>query len=172
MLKKNYKIICNVVCAVLMVALLVLQFLPGYWSQKSDTPDKNGNYITDTTSLQGYIWMPEKYEVLDEYFKDLYGKKFELNQIILMPVVSLVFGTIGAVLALAKRRNKTTSKLGVLVGVIGVYGYLSHPIFQLNAMWIAHLVICILIALVGLTSVVISVMEKSAAKKKKASATA
>lgn len=172
MLKKNYKVICNVVCAVLMLALLVLQFLPNYWTCQNDRPDKDGNYKTDSASLQGYMWMPTEHKLLGNHFEDLYGKNFELNQVVLMPVVTLAFSAIGAVLALVNRRTKVTGKLGILVGAVGAYGYLSHPIFRMNALWIVHLVVCVVMALVGLTSAVVSIVSKRSATKKKAHAAA
>lgn len=52
MLKKNYKSIYNIVCSVLVLVLLVLQFLPGYWTAQKTKPEKDGSYI-----LKSPWWM-------------------------------------------------------------------------------------------------------------------
>lgn len=172
MLRKNYKIICNLVCAVLMFALLVLQFLPGYWNCQKDKPDKNGVYQSESASLQGYMWTPSEFKLFDDYFEDLYGKQFELNHVVMMPVATLAFGVLGIVLALAQRRKKLGSTFGILVGAIGAQGYLGHPIFQLNPIWVVHVALCVLMVVVGLVPVVVGIIEKWSAHKKKTRAAA
>ena len=165
MLKKNYKPICNFICVVLMLVLLVLQFLPGYWTAQKSKPDKDGNYKTDVASLQGYMWVPSEYTVLDDYFDDLYGDALIMNDVVMMPIITFVFGVLGIIFCSIMNHKAGVTLLPALVGGAGVIGYLMYPIFQLNSMWIVHFIVCVLIFGVSIASLVTSVTKKIIALK-------
>ena len=156
-MKKNYKPICNIICAVLMLILLVLQFLPGYWTAQKSRPEKDGTYKTDTASLQGYMWTPSEHTVLDDYFDDLYGDDLVMNDAVMMPIVTLTCGVLLCVFCVFMRDKSWLVILPALAGIYGVLGYLSFPIYRLNGLWVVHFVLAVLILLVSVTSLVTSV---------------
>lgn len=158
MLKKNYKPICNIVCSVLVLVLLVLQFLPGYWTAQKAKPEKDGSYKTDVASLQGYMWVPSEYTVLEDYFDDLYGDDLVMNDAVMMPVITLVGGVLLIAFSIFMSNKAWVALLPAIVGVIGVYGYLAFPIYQLNSLWVVHFILAVLILLVSLTSIVTSIV--------------
>ena len=156
-MKKNYKPVCNYICAALMLILLVLQFLPGYWTAQKAKPEKDGSYKTDTASLQGYMWVPSEHTLLDDYFDDLYGDDLVMNDAVMMPIVTLVCGVLHLVFCVFMSDKGTLALLPAIAGAYGVIGYLCFPIYQLNGLWIVHFVLAALILLVSVTSLVTSV---------------
>jgi len=166
MLKKNYKTICSIACAALVLILLVLQFLPGYWTHQKDKPNKEGVYETDSASLQEFMWVPSEHTILGDYFEDLFSKDFMLNDPVMMPVITLVAGVLCIVFTIFNREASWTALFPALVGGAGIYGYLCHPIFQMNGMWIVHLVVSVLIFGVAVASLVTSVILRIQAFRK------
>ena len=80
----NSNKILNYVCAVLLLVLLVTQFLP-FWA--CDCKDCNGEDI----SISEYVWFPDEHKKgLTQTLKDTYDKDFELNDLVLTPIVILV----------------------------------------------------------------------------------
>ena len=158
MLKKNYKSICNIVCSVLVLVLLVLQFLPGYWTAQKDKPEKDGSYKTDVASLQGYMWVPSEYTVLEDYFDDLYGDDLVMNEAVMMPIITLVAGALLIVFSIFMSHKAWLALLPAIVGSFGVFGYLAFPIYQLNSLWIVHFILAVLILLVSVISLVTSIV--------------
>lgn len=166
MVKINYKSICNFICCALLLVLLVLQFLPGFWTCQKSTADVNGNYPTESASLQEYIWTPAEFLYFENYFEKQFGKDFELNQVILMPVITLTCGVLGVLTGLLAHRKSWPGIFAALAGVVGAYGYLSHPIFQMGPNWQIHLGVCIAIAVVSVVMLVIDGVQKFLAFKK------
>lgn len=157
-MKKNYKSVCNYICAALMLVLLVLQFLPGYWTAQKAKPEKDGTYKTDTASLQGYMWIPSEHTVLDDYFDDLYGDALVMNDAVMMPIITLVCGVLHLVFCVFKGNKSWLAVLPAMAGASGVIGYLRFPIYRLNGLWIVHFVLAALILLVSAASLVTSVV--------------
>lgn len=156
-MKKNYKSVCNYICAGLMLVLLVLQFLPGYWTAQKAKPEKDGTYKTDSASLQGYMWVPSEHTVLEDYFDDLYGDGLVMNDAVMMPVVTLACGVLQLVLCAFMSHKSTLTILPAIAGVFGVTGYLGYPIYRLNGLWVVHFVLAVLILIVSAASLVTSV---------------
>lgn len=132
----NRTSICNIVCAVLMVILLVLQFMP-FWTY--------GEEEAMTSSIQGYIWFPTEKGDLENYLQAQTSPEFTINDILVMPIVVLVAGAVGVVLCLIKPDNMLVSLLPAACGLVGIWGYLSKAAFRLGANWQLHLVLCIAI---------------------------
>ena len=156
-MKKNYTPVCNIICAVLTLVLLVFQFLPGYWTAQKAKPEKDGTYKTDTASLQGYMWVPSEHTVLDDYFDDLYGDELVMNDAVMMPIITLVCGVLHLVFCVFMRHKSALAILPAMAGASGAIGYLQFPIYQLNALWIVHFVLAVLILLVSVASLVTSI---------------
>lgn len=166
MSKINYKSICNFICCALLLVLLVLQFLPGFWTCQKSTPDVDGNFPTESASLQEYIWTPSEFLYFENYFEKQLGKNFELNQVILMPVVTLVCGVLGILTGLIRHSKAWPGVFSVLAGLVGIYGYLTQPMFQMGPNWQLHLGVCFGISAVSAVLLVVNAVQKFGALKK------
>lgn len=130
-IKKNVSI-CNYVCAGLMLILLVLQFMP-FW----EVPDK-------TVSIQSYIWQPDTNKEVTDYLRLKLGADYKIDQIIAMPIWSIILCVAGIICSLIKPKSFFTALIPAFCGVIGIWGYLTKPAFQLGTGWVLHLIICII----------------------------
>lgn len=160
MLKKNYKTVCNIASSVLILVLLILQFWPGYWTCQGNKLKEDGSYETESASVQGYIWMPTEYSLLEDYFEDLFGKNLNMNDIVMMPIITLACGVLCIIFTVIKKNKSRVAILPALIGAFGIHGYLSYPIYRLNGMWVVHFVLCVLILAVALGSIVATVTKR------------
>lgn len=136
------------VSVALMGLLLILHFMP-YWS-----------YEGISTSIQTYIWSPSDHAQLETYLASQIGGEFSINNILLMPILVLVMTVAGIILCLWKWETPLMSLIPLFCGLVGVWGYLFKPAFQLGSNWVLHLVVCIgMIASSALTLVFASKNE-------------
>lgn len=171
MKKFNYSRICNYVCVVLMLLLLITQFLP-FWECKETCEDCGG-----TASISDYFWNPREHKTvasnmkelyLETYGKDLKGDngktfKFTANEI-LVPALVIFITAIGTALICTVFGKKPVSALVPFIGgLAGTYGYSTNIALQAGQNWQVHLVLSILVlvvSLVGLTGVIPQVRAK------------
>ena len=142
--------ICNIVCAILMLALVLCQFLP-FWSA-------NG----DTTSLQGYTWWPDDHKEVTNWLKTAIAFDFRANDVVIPTILMLIFGCLGSAFCLIKSKSCWVGFLSLICGGAGIWGYLTNPAYQLGNLWVVHLTLAIAItalcipALVACVKTVIS----------------
>ena len=122
--------IFNFVSVLLMGILLVLQFMP-FWSGDGAT-----------AAIQGYVWFPSGHPI-EPYLMGQLGESFAVNSIVLMPILVLVLGVAGIVLCIWKSDVSFMALIPLACGLVGIWGYLSQPAFQLGANWVLHLFVCI-----------------------------
>ena len=139
--------VTNYVCIAFMGLLLILQFMP-FWS-----------YDGMKTSIQSMVWAPSDHEQLEMYFVSQLGD-FWINDIVLMPVVVLVASIGGIILHIMKPQAKWNFIFPVLCGIIGCWGYLARPEFQLGTNWMLHLMVCILTLAIGIITFVVKCKDK------------
>lgn len=123
--------ICNIICIVLMAVLFILHFMP-FWS-----------YDGTSTSIQTYVWFPTDNTALESYIAGQVGGDYSINSIILMPIIVLVTTVAGIILSISMPDNLFISLLPLGCGLVGIWGYLSKPAFQLGTNWVLHLIVCI-----------------------------
>lgn len=139
-MKKNtttYVRACNIISAILLVVLAVYQFLP-FW--------RDGN---STSSIQGIVWLPLHHEDITDYLTKTVDPNFFLNDVILMPIVVLACAVIGLLMCTIKSDSKWSALIPAICAVVGIFGYLTTPIFQMGAFWGMHLAVCIEMLLVA-----------------------
>ncbi len=136
-MKNGAKLIrlCNIICVVLMLALLVCQFLP-FWVVGENQ-----------VSIQEHTWFPWLNEDLTDLFVDTFGRDFMLKDIVLVPFVVLFGCVLGAIFCLLKFKSAGIAWIPFFVGLVGIIGYLTVPALQMGALWPVHLVVCILITI-------------------------
>jgi len=176
MSKFNHNILCNVVLSLLVIVLLVLQFLPGFWTY--NVYDEDGEFVEhQNPSIHGLVWWPREYEdmiadeekgfdmepewvpYIDEHGRKLRMKDFPLNDVILMPAISIAFGALTVVFTILKIKKFWGSLFGFVVGLAGVIAYMTIPIFRMNPIWIWHLSASVGLAVVGGISLGVSLTQ-------------
>ncbi len=160
---KNAKKIAGILCivvAVLMLAMLVMQFMP-FWSAEEDT-----------ASINGYVWLPKSHKDLTNYFKDFFkneiGIKYSMNYFYLMPVIVLVCCVLGLALCATKRGGLVSFILPLIGGIYGARDYLMNVLFQMGQNWQIHLALCIAMAVVAGLGIAVCILGKIKFKKKAA----
>lgn len=163
MSKQKVKLVpwINILCAVLLLAVLVTQFLP-FWTVEEDT-----------SSISGYLWLANSHKVLGKQMTTWLGGATTLSNFAGMPALLFVLCVLGIALSALRIRSLLVSIVALLAGVVGTYQYLAMPIFQTGANWQLHLVFSILVlvgAVVSLGYVIALPFLKKNAKKEPAEA--
>ena len=127
----------NFVSVVLMAVYVILLFLP-FWS-----------YDGISSSIQSYIWFPGEKAELTAYLTAQLGESYTINNIIWPPILSFVAAAVGVILCAMYNDEPLMCLIPIVGGLIGVWGYLTTPAFQLGGNWILHLVVCIAMILIG-----------------------
>lgn len=127
----------NFVSVVLMAVYVILLFLP-FWS-----------YDGISSSIQSYIWFPGEKAELTAYLTAQLGESYTINNIIWPPILSFVAAVVGVILCAIYNDEPLMCLIPIVGGLIGVWGYLTTPAFQLGGNWILHLVVCIAMILIG-----------------------
>ncbi len=141
---KSRTSVCNLISVVLMIVLLVCQFMP-FW-----TYGENG----ETASIQDYIWNPSGYSALEKYFKAEVSADYDINSILLMPILVLVLCVAGAVLGVIRGSHAWVGAFPAFCGLAGVWGYLSKAVFQMGNLWGLHLTLCIVLLILGVYTLI------------------
>lgn len=115
--------ICYIICALLMVALAAYQFMP-FWTVGEDS-----------TSLQGYTWFPDNHKAISKFFRSEINPDYKVNDVILLPIVSLVVGALGAILCLIYPKKLWIIVFPILDSVMGIVSYLTNPYIQMGEGW-------------------------------------
>ena len=137
-MKKSLLIrIINIVCAVLMLALIVLQFLP-FWTTNEGV----------SASVQSVTWLPKSAneQAVQKYFQATLGKDVysmlpttpSINQLVVPALGVLAFGLLGLYFCLTKSSKPIHGIWALLCGLSCVIGYLVVPVYQLGSGWIIH----------------------------------
>jgi len=129
----------SALCALLMLVLLILQFMP-FWQYGEET--------NLASSMQSYIWFPNDHKELTSYIES-HIDDYNINQILLLPIITLVAGACGIVLCLIRGDHPAVHLFPAVCGVVGIWGYLSSPVYQLGSNWMLHLVVCIALTAVA-----------------------
>ena len=162
---KNYSRIFNYICALLMLVLLVTQFLPFWTCHCAKKCGEEGKEL----SVSSYVWFPKDHaKGITKDFDELISK-FELNDVILTPVVILVCSVLGIFFCIIKAKNPLMGIFPFLAGLAGTFGYLTNPVLKAGMNWQIHLIASIAVlaaSLVVLSKVVVNIVQK--AKKEKA----
>ena len=148
-LKKNPAIWVYVICAVLLLALVVTQFLP-FW-----TADE------DSSSISGLLWLASSHKGVNTMIVKSMGGALTLSNFAWAPALVLVLSVLGIVLcALRFKAAILVALVALLSGLVGMYQYLAMPIFQIGANWTLHLVASILVVVGALASLALVILAK------------
>lgn len=154
--------VLNYVCAILMLAILVLQFMP-FWNCSDCKSHKETDKMV---SIAEYVWLPEQHKPITndmtDLFKSIYGEnivdekgkpfKFDVSQISTQLIVAFFCGILAPVAALLFSK-KTMPLLIPLVGSVATLMiFLMSPVMQVGQNWIISVIVagvCTAVSAVG-----------------------
>ena len=135
----------NYLSALMMLAVVVLLFTPFWHFGEGEA--------AQAVSINSYVWFPGDHAELEVYFQNALGEKTDINQIIVSPILLLVFGALGTVICTLKADNKAVFLLPLAVGIAGICGFATVPALRLGSTWILMLILCITLVCLALASV-------------------
>ena len=152
----SYGQISSYICIVLMLLLLVTQFLPFFECPGCES---------GTTSVSDYVWFPDHHkEITKGVMKDLYGREYEVAQVILPNIAILVSCVLGIIFILKSGANPWISPIPFAGSAIAVFGYLTTIGLQIGQNWILHLgaaALVLICSLVTLSEPIVKLIKKA-----------
>lgn len=170
MKKEKMTIVCNLVCALLLLATLIMQFQP-FWTC---TDCKSHKGEDKGVSIAEYLWLPKHHEPIADEMTDLYreiygsdykdpatGRKFAFKVNYILPSVLTVFlgSVVGIVCCLLFHKKFFVTCIPLIVGVAGVYGHLVYPALKVGKNTQAQLVLAIVVTLVAFVSFLLGMIR-------------
>ena len=167
-MKKAIRII-NYICVVLMVAVLVMQFMPFWVCSGCKSHKDEARWV----SVAEYTWLPEHHRTITRNMTGVYqaeygedyvddnGKKYQfaVDDIITPCAVVLVTGVIGVLLCSILAKKAFVTWLPLICGVVGAVAYATLPAMKIGYNHNVHLLLTAALALVALPGVVIGVIN-------------
>lgn len=130
-----------IVCAVLMLAVLVLQFTP-YWHIGEGEEQQE-------VSIGAYVWFPTDHKEVDAYMKEQVSSDFNISGVVGVHTLVLVLSAAGLVLCLIKPAMPVSPVLVIGSSVSGLVGCLGMKAFQLGSTWAVLLILFIAALVMG-----------------------
>lgn len=130
--KIDAKNLTRLVCAMLLLAVFAMQFLP-FWHY--------GEQNEISRSINGYIWFPTDHNDLTSHLQTVVRADYKIEQILVVPIASMILSAVGCVLCFFKRDQFYTMLFPFFCGLIGLFGYLREPVFRLGNGWQIHMLL-------------------------------
>ena len=161
--------ICNCVCALLLLAALIMQFLP-FWTCSGCKTHKD---VEQGVSIAEYLWLPKHHtpvtNELTEMYRDLYGpdyrdpatgKKLTFTADFILPSILTVFlgSIVGIVFCVLKRKKFFVAVLPLIVGLAGLLGHLFYPALTIGQNTGLYVVVFIVVTVVAAASLIFGVV--------------
>lgn len=144
----NRTMVFNYVCALLTLALLVLQFTP-FW-----------HYNGKSASINGYVWLYPQDTELMGWFTSQLGTTQNVNSIVISSVLVLLFGAVGTVLCVIKSNIGLIALLPAAASLSCIYAFAAKPVFRLGSTWSIQLVICLAILAAAVMTIKVSIKHE------------
>ena len=165
MKKERMISLCNCVCALLLLATLVMQFQP-FWTCSGCKSHKG---VDKEVSIAEYLWIPKHHQPIADEMTDLYrdiygsdykdpatGKKFKFKANSILPATLTVFvgSIVGIVGCVIFRKKFFMSAVALVVGAAGIMGHLSYPALKVGHNAQTHLILlCVVTAAAAISLV-------------------
>ena len=145
---KNPQTLLKILGIVLMIIIAAVQFLP-YWQLEEEA-----------VSVNSYVWFPNDHKDVGKYIKAEVGEEVNIYSIIPAPGVTLLFAVLG-IAAFAKYPKLPLSAVcGVVVGIVGLWNYLTCPAYALGASQTLHLVLFGVVLAVNALACLLAIIAK------------
>lgn len=143
----SYSQIFMYISVALLLVMMATQFLP-FW--------ECAHCEDGVASISDYVWWPEHHkDITNDIMKDLYGKKFGLNDIVLTPILIVASTILSLFFCIKNAKKPLYAIIPAIGGGAGVFGYLATPGLLAGSNWEIHvavgavLLVCSLVALSG-----------------------
>ncbi len=133
--------LCNAACAILMVALLILQFTP-FW-------ELDGQQI----SIGGYIWFPTDHEDLTAHFREVVAPDFKVDSLVLSSLIQLLLPAAGIGLLIYNRESLYIPVCAAVCGAGTLCSFLFKAAFQQGVHWYLYPVLAVILLIAAIVSV-------------------
>jgi len=137
--------VCNLICAILMGVMLILQFVP-FWESTDGS-----------VSINSFVWLSYAHGDLERSLAAAVGESFSLNKLVVAPIFQTVTALVGIIVCLKWNDSSLSSLLPAACGVLGICGYLMIPAMQLGNMWILHLLVSAAMLVTAVVSIAVGV---------------
>lgn len=133
---------CNIVCAILTLCLLILQFAP-FW-----------NYGSGSLSINGYVWLDSDNTKIASWFNSQLGYEPGINAIVVITILVLVLGAASIIACIMKADNRLASFLSAATSISALYAFVFEPVFRLGSTWVIQLILSILTLIFAVMAIV------------------
>lgn len=125
-LKENPKVILNLMMALVMGLLAVLQFLP-FWHVEGEG-----------ISPMGYLGFPDDHSNLTSWLASSVAG-YNINQIVFWIFFITAFCVAGVILCIRFREKTAPAVIPVIVFALGILYWTISPVFRMGTLWVLHL---------------------------------
>lgn len=150
--------LCNYVCALLALVLLVFQFTP-FWSFIDDEGKEK------TASINGFVWLnPDESALVDDFSKALNPDLMPITKDVkITSVVTMVISCVAILLlcifsiifCIKKARNGAIATVPGLAALAGILTFALNPAYRLGTTWIVQLIVCVLLLAAAVVTFII-----------------
>lgn len=140
--------ICNIIAAVLLLAIIVCQFMP-CWTVKDET-----------LSIGEYVWHPYDHKDVTKYFAKTLDTELDSGSIAGVHIVFALGGIIAAVYCVSKSANVLPSILCAAIGIYGVISLNGNPILKAGSQWMTLMILSGLVILAAVAAIVTKILQK------------
>lgn len=147
--------ICNLLCVILMLALLVMQFLP-YWLDKDNLE----------VSLAEYVWNPTDHKDMSKQFKANYqtfGVEYDINDLVTGPIILMATSVITAFLCTIHSGKSKYSWIPLVGAAVNAYGFATNMALQYNSIWVVHFALSLVVVVLALVAIIVPIIVKERA---------
>lgn len=170
MKKERLTSVCNCVCALLLLATLIMQFQP-FWTC---TDCKTHKGMDKDVSIAEYMWLPKHHEPITDEMTDFYreyygpeykdpitGRKFKFKPNYILPSTLTVFvgsvvGILGCVIFCKKF---FLAGIPLVVGIAGLLGFLSYPALMFGPNTQTYMILYGVVTAVAAISLVLGAID-------------
>jgi len=175
---KNAKVITSLACAVIMLVILVMMFVP-YWDYIAI--DEYGEEKGEATaSINSFVWFPndnrgilnkfndvliESPDGLTTIYNGLYWdsemempEEINANKVALPIGFQILFGVFGVVICIWKAKSTAVSLFPICTGLAGIFGYLFIPALRMCTvpyLWYINLALAVICLAAGIVRLVL-----------------
>lgn len=149
--------ICNYICAVIALVLLVFQFTP-FWSYTEDGVEK-------ASSINGFVWLnPGNDALVDEFAKVMNPDLMPITNpvkitsviiIVVSCVAILLLCVFSVIFCIKKARNGGVAVVPGLAAIAGIVTFILNPAYRLGSTWVIQLVICVLLLIAAVVAFIV-----------------
>lgn len=159
-MKNNKTIVARVlgiVCALLMLAVVVFQFLPAWQLDEESMSIAEYTWFPYETSK----WHPNNYNDFNKFFRaELEDDLVSAGDIAGGHALILICSLFGAVLCAVRGTKKLSYIVGAVAGLIGVWEYMMQPLYVLTPLGMPLLILSAAVTVVSIAGFVLTYVNK------------